>query len=431
MSTIKLAKRAVESLKPNEGKEYFAWDEVVPGLGVRVTPSGRRNFVLKYRPIGQRNTRRFKLGGVGILTVEEARRLARKHLGAVANGADPARERSKMKNAPTVSQLGEAFLADVRVRRKASTCGEYKRMWNRHVVPALGGVKVAQVTTAEVSRLHRRLSATPYLANRVLAMLGSFFSFASKEGIRARHDRPTEGVEFFKESPRDMFLSPDQFRRLGAALTTAEVVGVPPAPQHRRKPRSEVTAKHRPKSADKPKPADPMSVAAIRLIALTGCREGEILSLRWDAVDFERGYLRLADSKTGRSVRPLGAAAAQLLASLPRHAGSPFVFPGVSPSTHLKDIKRLWFAVRFAANLEAVRMHDLRHSYASIPASGGASLLVIRALLGHSDVKTTQRYAHLGDDPVKTAADRTSNAIALLLNQHQTPVTEGPFTATA
>ena len=203
-----------------------------------------------------------------------------------------------------MKELGAAYLEDVRVRRKKRTASEYQRMWNKHVLPALGSRPVPEVTTADISRLHRSLSKTPYLANRLLAMLGAFFTYASKEGVRPPHDNPAHGTEFYPEKARERFLTPEEFRRLGEAHSRAERDGLPPAPERRRKPKNGETAKHRPKAADKPIPANPFGVAAIRLLALTGCRENEILSLTWEAVDFERKHLRLADTKTGKSVRP-------------------------------------------------------------------------------------------------------------------------------
>jgi integrase len=417
----KLTKRAIDSLRPNAADDYYVWDTDLKGFGVRVWPSGRRVFVVQYRPHGARQTRYLTLGQYGPLTVDEARKLAKVRLGAVASGADPARERRSAREAPTVRELGEAYLEDVRAKKKPATAREYARLWRKHVLPALGSAKVAGVTGAEVAKLHRRMRSTPYGANRVLALLGAFFSFAAKEGVRARHDNPAHGVDPYTETARERFLTPAEFTRLGDALTRAEREGLPPAPQHRRKPRSQATAKHRPKTADKPIAANPFAVAAIRLLALTGCREGEILALTWNDVDFERGFLRLGDTKTGRSVRPLGAPAAQLLASLSREEGSPYVLPGGKPRTHLKEIKRVWASVRHAAKLDGVRIHDLRHSYASVPAIGGESLLVIRSLLGHADVKTTQRYSHLGDDPVKASADRTATKIAGWLSGADTP----------
>jgi integrase len=254
-------------------------------------------------------------------------------------------------------------------------------------------------------------------------VVGAFFAFAAREGVRPWYDNPARSVQPYREQPRERFLTAAEFARLGQALSRAELNGLPPAPAHRRRPRSEATAKHRPKSADQPRPANPFAIAALRLLALTGCREHEILSLRWEAVDLERGHLRLADTKTGRSVRPLGSAAREILAALPRTKDSPYVLPSGSPGQHLREVKKVWAAVRHAACLDGVRLHDLRHSFASVTAIGGDSLLVIRALLGHADIATTQRYAHLGDDPVKCAADRTSQAIAALLDGKRTPIT--------
>ena len=335
MATARLTKRAIDGLAVQEDGDYFVWDAELKGFGVRVTPGGRKVFVLGYRPLGCRQFKRLTLGVYGALTPDDARRLAKRHLGAVANGADPAAARRDAHSAPTVAELGEHYLADARARRKPTTATEYARLWQKHVLPVFGNRKIASVTTGDVSRLHRAMRSTPYGANRVLALLGAFFAFAGREGVVARSDNPTRGVEFFREHARERFLTPAEFGRLGEALRRAERNGVPPAPAHARRPKSESTAKHRPKSADNPQPANPFAIAALRLLALTGCRKNEILSLRWNEVDLERGHLRLADTKTGRSVRPLGAAAAEVLAALPRHADSAYVFPG-RPATQLR-----------------------------------------------------------------------------------------------
>ncbi len=412
-----ITKRTVDALRPSSD-DLFLWDQDLTGFGLRVTPSGHKSYVVQYRipGLGRRGfPKRIVLGEHGVLTPEEARRLARQQLGKVAHGADPAADRAARRAAATMKELGAVYLEDVRVRHKKRTATEYQRLWNKHVLPAFASRPVPEVSAADVRRLHRSLAKTPYLANRVLAMLGAFFTYVSKEGVRAPHDNPAHGVEFYPEKPRERFLTPQEFRRLGQALSRAEHQGLPPAPDHRRKPKDKETAKHRPKSADTPIPANPFGVAAIRLLALTGCRENEILSLAWDMVDFERGYLRFADTKTGKSVRPLSKSAAAVLEALPRIEGNRFVLPGAKPGEHLKEIKRLWCAVRHTATLDGVRLHDLRHSYASVPASSGESLLILRTLLGHKRVATTERYAHLADDPVKRAADRAASSIATWL----------------
>lgn len=421
MAVQHITKRTIDALSTTRHHEYV-WDNELPGFGVRVTAGGFKAYVVQYRlpGLGRRGTvKRVTLGAHGALTPDEARRLAKRELGKVAQGVDPAAERAARKEAATIEELGTEYLKDVELRRKPGTAKEYERLWKKHVLTALGSKFVAEITTADIRRLHRTLHKTPYLANRLAAMLGAFFSFAEKEGARPSTDNPAHGIEFFAEKPRERFLTKEEFKQLGAALTKAELEGLPPAPQHKRRPGKEAKQKHRPKSADTPIPANPFAVAAIRLLALTGCRENEVLSLRWDAVDLERGYLRLADTKTGRSVRPIGESAAAILEALPRVERNPFVFPGLKDTEHLKEIRRLWYAARHAAKLEGLRLHDLRHSFASVPATSGESLLVVRSLLGHKRASTTERYAHLADDPVKRAADRAASDIAGWLNSNE------------
>jgi integrase len=414
MAVQRIGKRLLDALQPEENS-LFIWDEEVSGFGVKVTPTGRKIFIAQYRVAGagrRSTTKRLTLGEYGILTPDEARRLAKRELGKVAQGLDPAADRAGSKGAATVNQLGKAYLEDVRLRRKTTTAREYERLWKKHVIPSIGLKTVATVSPQDIRRIHRSLSDTPYVANRSVALLGAFFSFAAREGVRPANDNPTSAIEHYAEEPRHRFLTEAEFRRLGQALVRAETKGLPTAPEYRKTAKSEKTRKHRPKSADRPIPANPFAVAAIRLLALTGCRENEILSLKWDAVDFERGHLRLADTKTGASVRPLGASAALVLQALPRLEGNPYVLPGMKNGEHIGDVQRLWYAVRHAARLDEVRLHDLRHSFASVPATSGESMLVLRSLLGHKHVATTERYAHLGDDPLKRAADRASGDIA-------------------
>ena len=321
-----------------------------------------------------------------------------------------------------MERVGVTYLENVRARQKPKTAGEYERLWQKHIVPALGRRPVAEVDVSEIRRLHNALAATPYLANRLLAVLSAFFTFARREGWRPDNPARDESLDRYPEASRERFLSPAEVTKLGEALTRAETVGLPPAPELR-KPAPTKRPQNRPKSADVPNPANPHAVAALRLLLLTGCREGEIRTLRWDAVDLERGFLRLADTKTGRSVRPLGAAAAELLSGVRKVHRSPYVFPGLRPSVPLRSLKRLWHAVRFAAGLPDVRLHDLRHSFASFSAIGGDSLLVTRALLGHRTVSSTSRYAHLSDDPVRAAVDRVAGDLASLLRGQKTDVT--------
>ena len=414
MTIQRITKRVVDAIQPGD-RDVFLWDADLAGFGLKVTPTGKKTYVIQYRipGLGRRGfAKRFSLGEHGPLTPEEARRSARRELGRVAQGSSPAAERAALKQMIRVSELSTSHLDEVDRRRKPGTAKEYRRLWEKHILPAFGTKQVSAVTPADIRRLHNSLHETPYVANRVVGRLAAFFAYAITEGAIPSKENPTHGVEFYPEKARERFLTKEEFGRLGEALNRAERDGLPPAPEHKRKPPKEENLKHRPKNADMPIPANPYAVAAIRLLALTGCRENEVLSLRWDAVDFQRGYLRLDDTKTGKSVRPLGQSAAAVLASLARVEGNPYVLPGLKAKQHLMEIKRVWYAVRHAAKLKELRLHDLRHSFASVPAASGESLLVVRSLLGHKNVATTERYAHLGDDPVKRAADRTAKSIA-------------------
>ena len=303
---------------------------------------------------------------------------------------------------------------------------EYRRLWSKHIQPAIGRQLVATVAHPEVAKLHRGLRGTPSLANRVLALLGSFFSYAERQGVRPKRTNPAHDVKPYAETARERFLTPAEVGRLGDALARAEKEGLPTASTFRGKSRG-ISRNRRAKMTGasrgpyktttlrKGHPANPYAVAAIRFLLLTGWREQEALTLQWSFLTEDFRTATLPDSKTGRSVRKLGAPARELLSGLPRVEGSPFVFPGSHPSKPLNNVERVWHAAREAAGLTDVRLHDLRHSYASSIASGGGSLLVIAKLLGHKQVSTTARYAHLLDDPLQAAADSASSQLATWL----------------
>lgn len=414
---MKLTKRTIEALSTERRDELF-FDSDIVGFGVRVSLGGAKRFILQYRmPGGRRATkRRVTIGEFGSVTVDQARREARRLLGLVSQGHDPAEERARRKEAPTVSELAPAFLDMVHAKRKPTTAHEYDRMMARHIVPALGAKRVADVTRSQVSTLHLAMRETPYQANRVLALVGTFFEWAEQHDYRKEHNNPTHRIEPYAERKRDRSLSTDEFLSLGETLKQAERVGLRTAPNRRRKEPSARTAKHRPKNADTPTPANPFAVALLRFLLFSGWREGEARTLRWDALDIPHGFANLADTKTGQSIRQLGAPALALVAELPRLEGSPYVFPGGNPEQPIADVSRLWDAVRHAAGMPELRVHDLRHAFASVAASGGLSLPIIGGLLGHRQPSTTQRYAHLAANPMKLAADRTASEIEGMMN---------------
>jgi integrase len=422
----KLTKRAIDGLNRPSDSQEIVWDRTLPGFGLRITPAGHKGFVVQYRVGGR--TRRLTLGDYGLLTVDQARDRAKKALGDVANGLDPAAEREagqrahrERLGAPTIAQLAPLFLDGCRAHCKPGTVEEYERIFEHDILPKIGSRQVAELTSRQVGALHLSMRKRKYSANRALARLSTLCTWAERMGERPRHSNPCADVKPYSETAKERFLSAEEFQRLGQALRTAETLGLPPAPKLKKRPASAETAKHRPKIADQPVPANPFAVAAIRFLSLSGWREGEALSLRWADVDLERNIATLRDTKTGRSVRPLGVSAMEVLRNMPQVEGSPYTFPGAKVGTHLKEIKRVWYAVRHAAKIEDLRLHDLRHSFASVAADAGLSLPLIGSLLGHTRPETTKRYAHLTEDARVRAASDVSRSIAARLDNAAQP----------
>jgi integrase len=383
VAAIRITKRSVDALRPG-AKDVISWDADLGGFGVRCRTSGARVYVSKYRHLGRQ--RWITIGQHGApWTPDLARKEARRLLGEVAAGRDPAGARDSGKAAPTVNALIDRFLADhVESKRKARTGTEYRRLFDKLIRPTLGRHRVEAVTRAEVARLHHQHRATPYQANRVLAVLSKLFNWAERHGFRPDGSNPCRHVEKFREEKRERFLSGEEMARLGRALVEAEHDG------------SEM----------------PSVIHAIRLLIFSGARLSEILTLRWSEVDLERGCLRLADSKTGKKVIHLNAPALELLATIPRIEGNPYVIPGRKAEAHLVNLEKPWRRIRARAGLEDVRLHDLRHSFASVGAAAGYGLPVIGALLGHTQAATTHRYAHLAADPLRQATDAIGRRIA-------------------
>ena len=250
------------------------------------------------------------------------------------------------------------------------------------------------MTRAEVERLHNHLAATPYEANRVLALLSKMFNLAEAWEMRPDGSSPCRHVKKFPEAKRERFLSERELEQLGAALAAAE--------------RGELVGRTG-------APISPHAVAAIRLLIFTGARRGEVLGLRWDWIDWEAQRAELPDSKTGKKFLYLPPAALDVLRAVPRVEGNPHVIVGGRSGAPLVNLTLPWIAIRAAADLAGVRLHDLRHSFASVGAGAGLSLPMIGALLGHRETATTARYAHLSDDPQRDSAALISNRIAAAL----------------
>jgi integrase len=392
--------------------EYVAWDKEIPGFGLRVRPTGAKTYIVQYRAGAGRKapTRKLTLGAVGKLTAEEARTLAKKAVGSVAHGSDPAGKRADDRKGFTVAELANAFLTEhVTAKRRAGTAAHYRDVLERIMVPALGSLKADRVTRADLAKLHLKWKRTPYQANRVLAVVGSMYGFGAKHGLVPEGMNPARGVERYPEDGRERFLSTDELVRLGAAIRKAEKQGIAWNVDEARP-----TAKHAPKKARRTV-IGPHAAAAIRLLLFTGCRLREILHLKWEHVDFERGLLFLPESKTGRKTIVLNAPALAVLNGLERVG--PFVVAGDKLNDPRADLKRPWAMVTRESGLDGLRIHDLRHSFASFGAGGGLGLPIVGKLLGHANAVTTARYAHLDADPLRIASDRIGSTIAAAMGE--------------
>ncbi|MBO6521080.1 MAG: tyrosine-type recombinase/integrase [Rhodospirillales bacterium] len=386
----KITKRLVESAKPQD-KDYIICDDDLAGFAVRILPSGRRSYIVQYR-IGNRY-RRMSLGAHGVLTPEKARRMAFKVLAAVKDGEDPAGERSRARKACTVKELAERFDQEhISVRLKPGTATEYRRNLRRFILPALGRLKVSDVTRADIAKFHHDSRHIPYQANRNLELISKMFSMAEIWGMRPEGSNPRLHIKKYPEEKRERYLSQKELSDLGSVLNEAEEIGVD----------------------------DIYAISAIRLLIFTGCRLNEIMSLKWTEVDFDNSCLRLSDSKTGARVVHLGPPALDLLKNLKRQPKNPWVICGKIPGTNRKEIQKFWQRIRKRAGIEDVRIHDLRHSFASKAVAQGMSLPMIGKLLGHTQVQTTARYAHLAADPILAAATKVSENISGLMHKDTT-----------
>jgi integrase len=351
----KLTKRTVDAERP-AGREKFIWDEDLPGFGLRVFGSGKKSYVVQYKLGGRGGrTRRMSLGLHGKLTADEARKKAARLLAAVADGGDPATDRAEAKQALSIADLADLYLAEgpaEKPNKKASSWATDGSNIERHVKPLLGRKIAKALTQADIAKFQADVAAGKSKADiktgkrgraiieggrgtaaRSLAVLGAMLQFAV--GRKLILANPAKGVRLLKGEKKERFLSEPEVTRLAEALSAMEA-----------ERRLSATA-----------------AAAVRLLMLTGSRKSEILSLRWEWVDFERGSLRLPDSKTGAKVMPLAAAAMELLSELPRT--SAYVLPAARGAGHYTVLQKDWERVRIRAGLPGLRVHDLRHSFAS------------------------------------------------------------------
>lgn len=379
----RLNNRTVDALKVD--RETLFWDRNLPGFAVRVYPSGTRTYVVQTR--GPYGARRVTLGRHGVISAAEARRRAWQVIARIKAGKDPLPEHATTRRAvgPRLADMAARYMDEyVAVHCKPATVRIRSVAIYKHIVPRLGNLRIGAVRRRHVTALHLRMAATPVQANNVIITLSQIYTKAQDWGIVAEGTNPCSHVELYRQRKRERFLTEAEFKRLGRVLEEAGENGG----------------------------ATPQAIAAIRLLILTGCRRGEILRLRWDEVDLQARELRLRDSKTGPRVVPLSPSAVQLLTDMPRGAGSRWVIPGRKPGTHMCSLGNAWRLLRKRAGLHDVRLHDLRHSFASSALALGESLPMIARLLGHRQIASTARYAHLARSSVHQAANRVAESLA-------------------
>lgn len=380
----KLNKRTVDSLQHDPDKELFIWDEEMPCFGLRIFKSGKKSYLIQYRHGGR--SRRMSLGRHGTITPDEARTKAKKLLGRIADGENPAEDRSGQRNAPTLASACERFIDEhAKPHCKPKTVSEYKRALDAFVKPVIGTHRVMDITRDNIANLHLSMKDKPYQANRTLAVLSALFNQCELWGLRPDGSNPCRHVKKYKEQSRERFLSEDEVKRLWETLDQCERDGT----------------------------ETPAACNAYRLLILTGCRLNEIQTLKWEYIKEDGIYL--PDSKTGAKKVYIGRAVHDLLAKIEPTKDNPYVIPGRVDGQHLTDLQHPWRRIRKKAELDGLRIHDLRHSFASIGLANGLSLTEIGKLLGHSQVQTTARYAHLAEKIATEAADQVSNAISKAL----------------
>ncbi|MGG6892396.1 tyrosine-type recombinase/integrase [Rhizobium sp. BR 315] len=410
-SSVLLTKRVVDAARPDH-ERYHVWDSELAGFGLRIAPTGVKTFLIKYRADGGGRSapqRILTIGRFGPITVEQARKLAKAKLGSVAAGQDPAGDLQAMRRQMTIGALIDLYEKEgcfvQRGRRqgepmKARTKSVTLARLRNHVVPLLGKRRaqslnsgdierlVADVTSGKTSRdekigIRRRSIVRGGAASgrKVARDLSAVFSFAIRNEIIAHNPCTTAAIRK-TDNRRTRFLTIDELARLGAALDELEAAG------HNRK-----------------------AIIIIRLLALTGCRREEIAGLEWSEVNFDDGLIELKDSKTGRSIRPLGAHAMVLLNSIPR-GESKFVFPAEHGEGHYQGAVRAWRKAVAKAQIAGATPHTLRHTVGSTAASSGEAMALTGAILGHADLSSTGIYAHVQRDPSRDAADRVAKRIA-------------------
>jgi integrase len=400
----KITKKLVDEIEPSD-KPVFVFDVDQAGFVLKVTPTGHRTYQLRYR-MGGRNTRvrTYTIARHGEMTPEQARRTAQALVGDIRRGIDPSLAKQKRtqeeRGAITVELAAADFMElHTKSKRRPRTITEYDKLLRNVILPAFGNRRIMDMATADIERWHHAMKATPYQANRALAVLSKLMNWAQSRGHR-QGDNPCKMVEKFKEIGRKRYLSLQEIGRVGEAIRDLEAAGQ----------------------------LSPHVAAFFRVVLLTGMRKNEIQLLEWQRVNFDRSVILLedglddGDAKNGSRDVPISGPVRLILADLPRISGNPYVFVGKLKGRPIVNVSKPWARVLAAADIPGVRIHDLRHTAASIGVASGASLALIGGVLGHKSPQTTARYVHLSDDPVRAVSETIAERIGQALNATQAEI---------
>jgi len=377
-----LTKSFIDKIEPQD-KDYLVWDNKISGFGIKVTPTGRKVYILKYRNKENRQ-RKPNIGVHGNITCEEARDIAIKWQGIIADGHDPSEDRQELRHSMSISELCDKFLEEYSKVYKKPRSIELDELYiNKHIKPSLGRLKVISLDKKDLIKLHSELKSTPTTANRVITLLSKILNLAEDWGIRPHNSNPVGSVKKYKEERKEKYLNNEEISRLFKTLD----------------------------DLDHEKRESIYFTNMIRLLMLTGARLSEIQHAKWEWVDFKNSIISLPDSKTGKKIIHLSPAAIDVLKNTPKIDKNPYIIVGAVKGSSLNAAQKPWRRVRKIAQLDDVRIHDLRHTFASICVAQGMSLQMVAKLLGHTQTSTSERYAHLAKTNIQDAANIVGNVI--------------------
>jgi len=375
----RLTKRIIDTLEVT-GTDHIIWDNQLSGFGIRISPKGRKTFVVQYRHHGK--SKKVRLGKYGLVTVDQARKEAQTILGALASGKNPSIAVQRHIKSPTLNKVAKRFLDEyVAVRLKPGTQANYRQVLKCYVLPVLGKRKIIDIHRTDIAALHLSLKHVPNQANRCVLVLSKIFNLCEEWGLREQSQNPCKHVQRYKENKRHRFLSKSELSHLWQILDKVALENT----------------------------ASIYAVNAYKLLILTGCRLSEIQTLKWSYI---RGcHVEFPDSKTGYKRLPLNDAAMTILNQTPRLPDNDYVICGEKVGSHVVNLQKPWRRIRKQAGLDDVRIHDLRHTFASHAVMGGTPLALVSRLLGHSKITTTMRYAHLADAELAKASNGIGNQL--------------------